>query len=81
MENSLKNNLVLSNIGIALKLISGHLKLKRINNGRIFFSEAFPCSTNGTFLSSGQRLSPGTTYTLRPGDRFYLATRETAFEL
>jgi Zn-dependent protease with chaperone function len=38
-------------------------------------------STNGTFLSSGQRLSPGTPYTLRPGDRFYLATQETAFEL
>lgn len=38
-------------------------------------------STNGTFLASGQRLSPGTPYQLRPGDRFYLATPEIAFEL
>lgn len=38
-------------------------------------------STNGTFLQSGQRLSSGTPYPLRPGDRFYLATPEVAFEL
>jgi Zn-dependent protease with chaperone function len=37
-------------------------------------------STNGTYLQ-GQRLSPGTPYPLRPGDRFHLATPEVAFEL
>lgn len=38
-------------------------------------------STNGTFLASGQRLTPGAPFPLKPGDRFYLAEPEIAFEL
>jgi hypothetical protein len=38
-------------------------------------------SRNGTFLASGQRLHQGAPYTLRPGERFYLAEPSLMFEL
>jgi len=38
-------------------------------------------SSNGTFLSSNQRLESGKSYTLRPGDRFYVSDPKNVFEL
>lgn len=38
-------------------------------------------SSNGTYLSSNQKLEPGQTYHLNPGDRFYLAEPGEVFEL
>ncbi|MBI4906010.1 MAG: trypsin-like peptidase domain-containing protein [Acidobacteria bacterium] len=38
-------------------------------------------STHGTFLMNGTKLEPGKPYTLRPGDRFYLAERSNVFEI
>ncbi len=38
-------------------------------------------SSNGTFLSSNQRLENGKPYYLNPGDRFYLADPKESFEL
>ena len=38
-------------------------------------------SSNGTFLSSNQKLEPGETYYLNSGDRFYLADPNEAFEV
>jgi hypothetical protein len=37
-------------------------------------------SSNGTFLSSNQKLEPGQTYYLNSGDRFYLADVNEVFE-
>ncbi len=38
-------------------------------------------SSNGTFLGTGEMVPPGESRRLRPGDRFYLATRENMFEI
>ena len=38
-------------------------------------------STNGTYLSSNQRLEKGIPYILKPGGRFYLSQPEEMFEL
>lgn len=38
-------------------------------------------SSNGTFLSSNQKLEPGQSYYLNPGDRFYLADPNEVFEV
>lgn len=38
-------------------------------------------SSNGTFLESGEKVEPGKPKRLRPGDRFYLATRDNLFEI
>jgi len=38
-------------------------------------------SSNGTFLSSNQKLEPGQAYYLNSGDRFYLADPSEVFEL
>lgn len=38
-------------------------------------------STYGTFLMSGQKLSPNVPYHLRPGDRFYLADQNNTIAL
>lgn len=38
-------------------------------------------SSNGTFLSSNQRLDPDKPYYLNPGDRFYLADPKEVFEV
>lgn len=38
-------------------------------------------SSNGTYLSSNQKLEPGQTYYLNSGDRFYLADPKEVFEL
>lgn len=38
-------------------------------------------SSNGTFLSSNQRLDPGKPYYLNPGERFYLADPKEVFEV
>ncbi len=38
-------------------------------------------STYGTFLGDGTRLSPGQLALLRPGDTFYLATKEVSFQI
>jgi len=38
-------------------------------------------SSNGTFLADGSRLTPYAPRALRVGDRFYLATPQTCFEL
>jgi len=38
-------------------------------------------SSNGTYLSSNQKLDPGQTYYLNSGDRFYLAEPSEVFEL
>lgn len=38
-------------------------------------------SSNGTFVGSGERLTAGSRRSLRPGERFYLASPENAFEL
>ncbi len=37
-------------------------------------------STNGTFLSNGERLTAGKPYTLKPGERFYLGDPKELFE-
>lgn len=38
-------------------------------------------SSNGTYLSSNQKLEPGETYYLNPGERFYLADPNEVFEV
>lgn len=38
-------------------------------------------STNGTYLQSGERIPEGKVTQLRPGDRFYLSSRENMFEV
>lgn len=38
-------------------------------------------SSYGTFLENGKRLKPGSKIQLKPGQRFYLANRNTMFEL
>jgi hypothetical protein len=38
-------------------------------------------STNGTFLGSGERLTPGEPRDLRPGDRFYIGDLRNQFEV
>lgn len=38
-------------------------------------------SSNGTFLSSNEKLEPGKPYYLNPGDRFYVADSKEVFEL
>ncbi len=38
-------------------------------------------SSNGTFLSSNEKLEPGKTYFLNPGERFYLADPKEVFEV
>ena len=38
-------------------------------------------SSNGTYLSSNQKLEPGQSYHLNPGDRFYLADPNEVFEV
>ena len=38
-------------------------------------------STNGTYLSSGERLAPGQPRDLRPGDRFYIGDLRNQFEV
>ncbi len=38
-------------------------------------------SSNGTFLSTGEKLQPGQNYSLKPGDRFYLVDENEMFEL
>ncbi|NLA27453.1 MAG: FHA domain-containing protein [Firmicutes bacterium] len=38
-------------------------------------------SSNGTFLSSNQKLDPGKPYYLSPGERFYLADPKEVFEV
>lgn len=38
-------------------------------------------SSNGTFLSSNEKLEPGKPYYLNPGDRFYIADPKEVFEL
>jgi hypothetical protein len=38
-------------------------------------------STNGTFLGSGRRLTPGQPRELRPGDRFYIGDLRNQFEV
>ena len=38
-------------------------------------------SSNGTFLSSNEKLEPGKPYYLNPGDRFYVADPKEVFEL
>jgi serine protease Do len=38
-------------------------------------------SSNGTFVDSGERVAPGAPRKLRPGERFYLATRDNMFEI
>jgi len=38
-------------------------------------------STNGTFLMSGERLNPGQSRDLRPGERFYIGDQRNQFEV
>ncbi len=38
-------------------------------------------STNGTFLSNGERLAPGQPRDLRPGDKFYIGDLRNQFEV
>lgn len=38
-------------------------------------------SSNGTFLSTGEKLQPGQNYSLKPGGRFYLVDENEMFEL
>ena len=38
-------------------------------------------SSNGTFLSSNERLETGKTYYLKPGDRFYIVNPKETFEV
>ena len=47
-------------------------------NGKFILED---CSSNGTFLSSGERLNPGQQYQLGPGERFYLSSPEELFEV
>jgi Zn-dependent protease with chaperone function len=71
-------NLVIS--GDSGQISKKHCQLRFDSVTRGFYLE--DCgSTNGTFLASGQKLSPGVPHPLRPGDRFYLANPEVAFEL
>lgn len=47
--------------------------------GRFYLEDTW--SSNGTFLSSGQRIPAGASVELKPGDRFYLGTPENMFEV
>jgi hypothetical protein len=47
---------------------------------RIFLLEDLG-STNGTFLATGERLSPGQVRELRPGDRFHIGDMRNQFEV
>lgn len=48
----------------------------RVNGGRILLTD---CSSNGTYLENGTRLAKNREYEIRPGTKFYLATRNHMF--
>lgn len=56
-----------------------HVTIRYDENNKQFTVE--DSSSNGTFLSSNERLDSGKPYTLKPGDRFYLADPKEVFEL
>lgn len=57
--------------------VSGvHCKIQN-SNGMITITDLG--STNGTFLKSGEKLSPNTPYTLQGGQGFYLGNRDNIF--
>lgn len=61
------------------QMISGkHARLEIGKQGVILVDSG---STNGTFLSTGERLTPEQPYPLRPGDSFYLADNGNSFVL
>jgi S1-C subfamily serine protease len=49
------------------------------STGRVFLEDTW--SSNGTFLASGQKIQAGQRRELAPGDRFYLGSKESQFEL
>lgn len=56
-----------------------HCTLRFDEASQTFTLEDF--SSNGTFLSSNQKLEQGKPYTLKPGDRFYVADPKNVFEV
>jgi len=56
-----------------------HCKVSYDKNSQKFAIE--DSSSNGTFLSSNQKLEPGKPYTLNQGDRFYLVDPKEVFEV
>ncbi|TVY01468.1 FHA domain-containing protein [Cohnella terricola] len=57
-----------------------HCTLRYIEENRLFILEDNG-SSNGTFLSNGERLKPGVRYELRSGERFSLSGRQQCFEV
>jgi hypothetical protein len=57
-----------------------HCTLKYMEENRLFILEDNG-SSNGTFLSNGERLKPGIRYELRSGERFSLSGKQHWFEV
>jgi len=57
-----------------------HCTLRYIEEYRLFILEDNG-SSNGTFLSNGERLKPGVRYELRSGESFSLSGRQQCFEV
>ncbi|QJD86757.1 FHA domain-containing protein [Cohnella herbarum] len=57
-----------------------HCTVRFIEESRLFLLEDNG-SSNGTFLSNGDRLQPGVRYELRSGERFSLSGKEQYFEV
>lgn len=57
-----------------------HCTLRFMEENRLFILEDNG-SSNGTFLSNGERLKPGVRYELRAGERFSLSGKEHVFEV
>jgi hypothetical protein len=56
-----------------------HCQLRLDGGGTLLLEDLW--SSNGTFLATGERLAPNRAYTLRPGDRFFVADPENTFEI
>lgn len=50
-----------------------------LRDGQVLLEDTW--SSNGTFLESGERLSPGKPRALRPGDRFQVGSADNVFEV
>ena len=56
-----------------------HCQVRLEDNGRLLIEDLW--SSNGTFLATGERLTPNRAYPLRPGDRFFIGGPENTFEI
>lgn len=56
-----------------------HCTLRKDAGGAVMLEDC--CSSNGTFLDSGERIVPGQPRALHPNQRFYLGSRSVMFQL